>query len=373
MPPRPHTLELHRVAMPLVEPFRVSVADLPAIETVLLRIVAEDAEAWIEAAPHALPFYSPDWAEGTFALLARIAPVVLAADGPRELQARLGAYRGNAFARAALDTAVWVLEAVRAGQPLHRHLGATRDVAEIGADFGILDMHEALLEQIEQAVATGFRRVKLKAAPGWDLAMVEAVRGRFPDLVVHVDCNGAYTLADAELFRALDDFGLAMIEQPLMHDDLVDHARLQEQLRTPICLDESVVSPRHARQALELGSCRAINVKPGRVGGLTNAREIVRLCAEAGATVWIGGMLESALGGAACCALGCLDGVGYPSDVFPTERFYARDLCAPELRFSTDPAGGRFVHAEPVAGLAPVPDPEVLAAWTVEQRTLSLR
>lgn len=369
---RPHRLELRRVALPLAEPWRLSISEEAAIETVLLRLVAEDAEAWAETTPHALPHYAPDWGEATFALLARIAPHVLAADGHADLQARLAAYRGNPFARAGLDAVWWTLEAVRAGQPLHRALGATRETAEVGADIGVLDRPEALLERIDEALAAGYRRVKLKIRPGWDVAVVAAVRERFPDLVVHVDANGAYTLADVDVMRALDRFGLAMIEQPLAHDDLLDHARLQAQLETPICLDESVVSPRHARHAIELGSCRAINVKPGRVGGLTAAREIVAVCREAGVVAWVGGMLESALGAAACLALACLDGCTYPADVFPSERFFPRDLCTPQLRFSTGPDGGRFAVAESVPGLAPVPDPELLEAWTLDRRLLAL-
>lgn len=366
-------LELRRVALPLAEPWRISVSEETAIETVLLRVAATDGvEAWAETTPHALPHYAPDWAEATFALLTRIAPHTLAADDDPGLQERLAGYRGNPFARAALDAARWTLDATRAGEPLHRALGATRDAAEVGADIGVLEDRAALLARVEEAVAQGYRRVKLKIRPGWDVPVVEAVRERFPDLVVHVDCNGAYALADLELLRALDGLGLAMIEQPLAHDDLLDHARLQAQLATPVCLDESIVSPRHARHALELGSCRAINVKPGRVGGLTAAREIVATCAAAGVTAWIGGMLESALGAAACLALACLDGCTYPADVFPSERFYARDLCAPPLRFSTGADGGRFAHAEPVPGLAPVPDPELLDAWTLDRRTLTL-
>ena len=250
--------------------------------------------------------------------------------------------------------------------------GQLRDLraAPVGADIGVLGDLDALLERVQTAVDDGYRRVKLKIRPGWDVEPVTRVRERFPQLTLHVDANGAYTLADGDRLRALDRCGLAMIEQPLAHDDLVDHATLQRSLATPICLDESIASPRHLEHALALGSCRVVNVKPGRVGGITPSLELVARCREAGVGAWIGGMLESALGAADCVALACLDGITYPSDIFPTERFYPRDLAAPALRFETCPQRGRVVRA--ADGAPPEPDPELLDRWSVERRVLAL-
>jgi len=205
--------------------------------------------------------------------------------------------------------------------PLHRLLGATRDRVPVGADFGVMDRLDDLLSAVGKAVEQRFPRVKLKFRPGWDLDMLRAVRKQHPRETFHIDCNSGYRLADLALFRQIDEFRLAMIEQPLAHDDLVDHARLQSEIRTPVCLDESIAHPRHAAQALALKSCLYVNVKPGRVGGLTNAKIIHDLCQQAGIPCWVGGMLESATGAAACVALAMLDNFTYPADIFPSARF----------------------------------------------------
>lgn len=370
--PRLRELEVRHVAMPLKEPWRVSVSEEAEIETVLVCLRAEDGEAWAEAAPHVLPQYCPDWAGASAALLPKIAPLVFTQelDDVAELQRRLGMFRGNMFAKACLDMAWWTLAAKRAGQPLHRMLGATRDFAEGGIAFGVLESHELLCDRIEAAIDLGYRRAKLKVRPGWDVSMLEAVRARFPDFAFHVDCNGIYTLADIDVLLALDRFDLKMIEQPLWHDDLIDHARLQERLQTPVCLDESILSPRHARHAIELGSCRAINVKLGRVGGVTPALEIIELCREAEMTAWVGSNVESSLGQAAGLAAACVEGCNYPADIVPVTKF-VNDLTPPGLRISVDPVHGRIAHAEDVPGLAQTPDPELLDAQTVQRYTVT--
>jgi len=205
---------------------------------------------------------------------------------------------------------------------------------------------ELLIDTIGEALADGFKRVKLKYRPGWDLTMIEAVRSAFPEGVFHIDCNGAYTLEDLPMLRELDRFRLAMIEQPLMYDDLIDHATLQKQLRTPLCLDESITSPDRARKAIAINACGWINLKPGRVGGLTQALEIHDLCAAANVPCWVGGMLESSIGAHHCLALATLPNFHYPADIFPTERFYHEDLgqpamalCAPSLMALPDRPG----------------------------------
>ena len=214
-----------------------------------------------------------------------------------DLQQRLAHFKGNHFAKGALDTAWWVLRPSIEGQPLHRLLGAKRDAVDVGADFGVQDSIGELLAKIGPAVDAGFKRIKLKYRPGWDVRMLEAVRREFPTQTFHIDCNSGYTLNDFEMFCRLDDFNLAMIEQPLAYDDLVDHARLQEAIRTPICLDESINSVNRVEQALDLGSCKWVNIKPGRVGGLTVAVKIHNLCKAQGVGCWVGGMLESRGGG----------------------------------------------------------------------------
>jgi O-succinylbenzoate synthase len=243
---------------------------------------------------------------------------------------------------------------------LHRLLGATRDSAPVGADFGVMDSTDDLLRGIAGAVEAGFPRVKLKFRPGWDIPMLAAVRHEFPEHVFHIDCNSGYRLDDLDMFRRLDDFNLAMIEQPLMHDDLLDHSKLQAAIRTPVCLDESVVSLDRVRQAIELRSCRYVNIKPGRVGGLTPALAIHDACRAAGIPCWVGGMLESAVGARICVALAMLDNFTYPADIFPSSRFYRRDLGQPELVLATGPDGVPHVVAEDVPGIASEPDPDML-------------
>src|SRR5690606_32261467 len=216
---------------------------------------------------------------------------------------RLALVKGNPFAKAALDTAWWVLEAERQRRPLHHLLGATRSRIPVGADFGVLDAVGGLLPQIDNALQQGYPRIKLKFRPGWDIDMLAEVRREFPKATIHIDCNAGYRIEDLDLFRRVDEFELAMIEQPLQYDDLIDHARLQEAITTPVCLDESINSLDRARQSIGLGSCRFINIKPGRVGGLSVAVAIHDLCRQSGIPCWVGGMLESAVGGRICSAL----------------------------------------------------------------------
>lgn len=357
------SIELFHVAMPLIYPWRTAYGEDANGESVLVCLRGGGLEAWGESAPLAAPCYSPEWAGGVFAVLKEwLAPAVLGQDiaSGEQLQARLAHFKGNPFAKGALDTAWWVLDSMRRGQPLHKALGATRHAVPVGADFGIMDSIGDLLAAIRRALEDGFPRVKLKYRPGWDLDMLRAVRREFPTQVFHIDCNSGYRLADLDMFRRIDDLNLAMIEQPLAHDDLVDHAKLQAAIRTPVCLDESVISVERMRQAVELKSCRYVNVKPGRVGGLTAAVAIHSICRDAGIPCWVGGMLESAVGARLCVALAMLDNFTYPADIFPSARFYRADLGRPELLLTRSPDGTPQVEAPDVPGIGASPDPERL-------------
>jgi O-succinylbenzoate synthase len=223
------------------------------------------------------------------------------------------------------------------------------------------------MAKIQGAIDAGFPRVKLKFRPGWDLFMVEAVRSTFPDFTFHIDCNAAYTPADTELFRKLDRFGLAMIEQPLADDgmSLVNHADLQQRIGTPVCLDESAQSLAHVQAAIRLKSCRVVNIKMARVGGLTESRAIQALCAQHDIPCWVGGMLESAIGGAICAELATLPNFTYAGDIFPSSYFYTNDLGKPEIVLS----GRGEVATSRVPGIAQAPDPELLKRWTAEHAT----
>lgn len=323
--------------MPLIYPFRTAFGDDATIESVLVRMDSAGLHGWGEAAPWKYPAYSPECAAGAFMLIRDfLAPLLLGhtIDSGEELQQRLSGIKGNQFAKAALDLAWWDVFAKGRDEPLWKPLGGRRQTIAVGEDFGIMDDLPMLLAAIEKALRAGYKRIKLKYRPGWELEMLCAVRTRFPSAVFHVDCNSAYSLDDLDMFKQLDRFDLAMLEQPLAHDDLVDHAELQRHIRTPICLDESISSPAKARKAAKIAACRWVNIKPGRVGGITNALRIHDICKDAGISCWIGGMLESAVGASHCLALATLDNIRYPSDIFASDKFYVRDLAAPPMALS---------------------------------------
>jgi len=359
-------IELFHVAMPLIYPWRTAYGEDTAIHSVLCRMSSGSTDGWGESAPFAAPCYSPEWAGSVFSLTRDwLAPAVINQDitSGEHLQGRLSLFKGNPFAKATLDTAWWSLASRIQNQPLYKLLGGRRDVIPVGADFGVMDHIDDLITGIGTAVDDGFPRVKLKFRRGWDLEMLREVRKHFPDQTIHIDCNSGYRLDDIDLFRQIDEFQLAMVEQPLAHDDLIDHAKLQASIRTPICLDESVTHPRRAEQAIETKSCQFVNVKPGRVGGLTNAVQIHDMCLAAGIPCWVGGMLESATGAALCIALGTLENFTYPADIFPSSRFYHQDLAEPaiELEWSSD----RQPMARALAEL-PEPRPDQLERRTVQ-------
>ena len=363
-------IELYHVAMPLIYPWRTAYGEDAAIHSLLCRLSSGSLDGWGEGTPFAAPYYSPEWAGGIFAVVRDwLAPAILGKDieSGAQLGEHLSIYKGNPFAKAALDTAWWSLSCKLTGKPLHAALGATRDEVPVGADFGVMDSIDDLLESVGTAVQEGFPRVKLKFRPGWDVAMLEAVRRQHPDFTFHIDCNSGYRLCDLKLFREIDKFQLAMIEQPLQYDDLIDHARLQSQIQTPVCLDESITTRRHAEQAAALKSCRYVNIKPGRVGGLTNAVAIHDACRDAGIPCWAGGMLESSTGAAFCSALAMLDNFTYPGDIFPSSRFYHEDLSDPPLELHKSPGGIPSIRG---CEQLPEPVPARLEKLTVEHAAL---
>jgi len=349
--------------MPLVEPFKTACGDDYENESVLVRLSSGTEYGWGEAAPGKEPTFCHECAATQF-IVARdhIAPRLLGAtiDSGEALNDRLSDIKGNQFAKAAFDLAWWDLHAKMSGEPLWRLLGGRSPVVTAGADFGVMDSIDELLGKVRGAVEDGYKRVKLKCRPGWDLDIVAAVREEFPAITLHIDCNSAYTLEDHELFEDLDHFNLAMIEQPLEHDDLIDHAALQSILSTPLCLDESIISPASARKAVSIGACRWVNIKPGRVGGITNSRAIHDICMDAGVGCWVGGMLESAVGAMHCLHLATLPNIRYASDIFPSTRFFTRDLAAPAMEHS---APSEFTASD-CPGIGAEPDPELLASAT---------
>lgn len=328
-------VEMREIRLRLKHFFETSFGRTVERRILLVRVVGEDgAEGWGECTAGEGPFYSEEWIDGAWEVTRDfLAPMVL--DGRAESAAEVGRLmsrvRGHRMAKAGVETACWDLEARRLGVPLWRHLGGTRDEIPCGVSIGIQDSHAELLEKIEKELADGYQRIKIKIKPGWDRGAVEAVRARFPGILLMVDANSAYTLADAPLFRALDAHRLLMVEQPLAFDDMFDHAELQKQIETPVCLDESVRSAEDARKALALGACRVVNVKLGRVGGHAEARHVERVCREGGVPVWCGGMLESGVGRAHNVAMATLDGFTLPGDVSASSRYWEEDIIVPPV------------------------------------------
>jgi O-succinylbenzoate synthase len=358
-------IDVYRIRLPLVTPFQTAYGCDHAVEPVLVRMVSGERVGWGEAQAFEYPTYCPEYGRGVFGTIRDVlAPALIGheIDSGDALQARLACFKGNPFAKGGLDMAWWDLHAHIRDEPLWRVLGGQSPTVEVGADFGVLDSVDELLVKIGEAIDAGYERVKLKYAPGWDIEMVKTVREAFPELVCHIDCNSAYTLDDLAMFKALDAFDLAMIEQPLMHDDLIDHATLARQIKTPICLDESITSPAKARKAIEIEAARWINIKPIRVGGLTPALAIHDLCQDAGLPCWVGGMVESGLGGQHCLAMATLPNVRYPCDIFPSERFFDPDLIEPGIVLS----GCGRITARDAPGIGVEPDPQRLAELTTD-------
>ncbi len=327
-------VELRIVRLPLARPFQTSSSRKSHLDHILVRVDCGEVVGWGECASPSDPYYCPETTETCWHILHDfLVPSVLGATWStiEELAGRYALVKGNAFAKAGLEMACWDALARSMNKPLHELLGATRGEIRSGVSLGIERDVETLLDQIERHQALGYHRIKLKIAPGWDVDVVRRVRERYPELPLQVDANSAYTLDDLPTMRALDDLGLILIEQPLAHDDIVDHARLQAELKTPICLDESIHSAADARKALDLGSCRVINIKVSRLGGLLESRRVHDLCLKREIPVWCGGMHEFGIGRAANVALAGLPGFSIPGDVSGSDRYYDEDLVEPPI------------------------------------------
>ncbi|HKQ99497.1 MAG TPA: o-succinylbenzoate synthase [Pyrinomonadaceae bacterium] len=328
-------VELREIRLPLVHFFETSFGRTTERRIVLVRVEDENGrEGWGECTAGEGPFYCEEWTESAWRVLETyLAPMVLGREVERAADTftLMKAVRGNRMAKAALETACWDLEAKRAGVPLWKHLGGVRREIPCGVSIGIQDTVEALLEKIRRELDAGYQRIKIKIKPGWDLEVLEKVRAAFPEINLMGDANSAYTLADAQLFRSMDEFNLMMIEQPLAYDDMLDHAALQAQVRTPICLDESVRTPADAAHAIDLKACRIINVKLGRVGGHNEAQEVERICRDRNIPVWCGGMLESGIGRAHNIAMATLEGFTLPGDVSASARYWEEDVIEPAV------------------------------------------
>lgn len=329
------SIELREIHLPLINFFETSFGRTTERRIILVLVRdADGREGWGECTAGEGPFYSDEWTDTAWSTLKEfLAPMVVGKqiDSAADTWALMKPVRGHRMAKAAIETACWDLEAKRAGVPLGKYLGGVRTEIPCGVSLGIQDSPEILIGKIERELAAGYQRIKIKIKPGWDLNIVQQVRKQFPDIRLMGDANSAYTLADAALFRKLDEFNLMMVEQPLAHDDIFDHAELQKQIRTPVCLDESIHSAEDAAHALKLGSCRIVNVKLGRVGGHAEAKRVERVCRENDIPVWSGGMLEAGIGRAHNIAMATLAGFTLPGDVSASGRYWEEDIIEPEV------------------------------------------
>jgi len=362
-------ITLREIQMPLVHFFETSFGRTYGRRILLLTAHCDGVNGWGECVAGEDPYYSSEWTESVWPTIARyLAPAVLGREieSARDCAPLLSRVRGHRMAKAALENALWDAEAKQKNLPLWKLLGGTRTEIPCGVSIGIQDSIEQLLEKIQIELAAGYRRIKVKVKPGWDVKVLEKIRSRWSDITLSCDANSAYTLDQVEHLRVFDQFNLLMIEQPLWDDDIFYHARLQKELRTAICLDESIVNARTAAIAVETGACRIVNIKVGRVGGFNEARKIHDICQAQKIPVWCGGMLESGIGRAHNIALSTLENFRLPGDVSASRRYGKEDIIDPEVTVS--PQGMISVSDQPGTGYRIRED--LIEKLTVRKETL---
>ena len=335
------SIELREIRLPLIHFFETSFGRTTERRIIIVRVTDNHgAEGWGECTAGEEPFYSDEWTESAWATLRDfLAPMVVRREVPSagSTWQLMKGVRGHRMAKAAIETACWDLEAKAMAVPLWKHLGGANREIPSGVSIGIQNSPEVLLEKIAKEINAGYQRIKIKIKPGWDLKIVQRVRRQFPDIQLMADANSAYTLRDVDLFKELDRFNLMMVEQPLAYDDIFDHAELQRQIKTAICLDESIRSAEDAKHAIQLGACKIINLKLGRVGGHAQAKLVEGVARRNQIPVWCGGMLESGIGRAHNIAMSTLPGFVLPGDVSASSRYWEEDIIDPAV--TVTPAG----------------------------------
>lgn len=332
-------IELREIRMRLLHPFETSFGVTRDRRIIVVRVSDGSLEGYGEVTAGEGPFYSHETTDTAWHILSDfVVPRVLGKeiDGPEDFGRLVEGIRGHNMAKGGLEAALWDLEARRRRLPLWRLLGGSIEQIACGVSIGIQPSLDRLLEVIQHELSSGYRRIKIKIKPGWDVEVVRQVRAAFPRILLMCDANSAYTLADIDRFKQMDAFDVMMFEQPLHDEDIIDHAELQLQIRTPVCLDESIHSAEDARKAIAIGACRIINIKLGRVGGFREARAVHDVCRDRGVPVWCGGMLESGIGRAHNIALSSLENFSLPGDVTASRRYWAEDVIDPPVLVSSD-------------------------------------
>lgn len=362
-------VNLYHLRMPLQTPFQTSFGSISHRECILLEIFSEDLRAYGECVADSNPGYSYETVQTAWHILGDyLIPAILGKKikAPNELPNTFNFVRGHPMAKAGLEMAFWDLFGKQEGKSLKTLIGGVRNKVEVGVSVGIQDSSARLIEVVRAYLGQGYSRIKIKIKPGRDVLDAQALRREFPQVRLQVDANSAYTLNTARNLLPLDELNLLMIEQPLDEDDLWDHSLLQKEFKTPFCLDESIVSPRHARQAIEMGACKIINIKAGRVGGISNAILIHDFCLQNDIPVWCGGMLETGVGRAANLALASLPGFVLPGDISATERYYHQDITNEQFELSPDST----LPVPDQAGLGVTIQPDALLRYTLHHHTI---
>lgn len=363
-------ITLFKVEIPMITSFVTSFGKITRKPTVIVKVETnEGLIGYGESAALPFPFYKPETTDICLLVLKKyVAPLILNKkfETIEELMNFLKPIKKNNFAKTGVETAVWMILSLKKNLSLKELLGGKRDKIAVGESIGIKKTIEETLEEISLRKQQGFRRTKIKIKPGWDIKLVKAIRKKFGDIPLMVDANSAYTLKEIKIFKKSDEYDLMMIEQPLADDDIVDHSILQKQIKTPICLDESILSADDARRAIYLGACKIINIKPGRVGGLLESKKIHDLCQKNGIGVWCGGMLETGIGRAFNIAISSLPNFIYPADMSPVNFFYKDDLV--KNSFSVNKNGEIKVPVKP--GLGFEIDEKKIKRYTVEKVVL---
>jgi o-succinylbenzoate synthase len=362
-------ITLHYIRMPLQSPFATSFGSIDTRDCILIEIKADGLTGWGECAADYDPGYSYETSGTSWLILKEfILPPLLGQDvsDAADFQRRVAHVKGHQMAKAGVEMALWDLRGHAQGKSLRQLLGGVHQRVDVGVSVGIQPSSSALVAAVDDYLAQGYRRVKIKIKPGRDIADTQAARRAFPDLRLQVDANSAYTLETAQALLPLDDLNLLLIEQPLAEDDIWDHSRLQPKFRTPLCLDESITKPAHARQAIEMGACRVVNIKPGRVGGLSQGVLIHNLCAAHDIPVWCGGMLETGVGRASNLAIASLSNFKLPGDISATERYYAEDITNEVFTLNSDST----ITVPETPGLGVTINHKALARYRTEMRKI---
>ncbi|HKG54874.1 MAG TPA: o-succinylbenzoate synthase [Anaerolineales bacterium] len=363
------SITLHHISMPLVAPFETSFGRETDRQCVLITLQADGLTGYGECVATRDPGYNYETAGTAWHILKDfVAPLILRQDvtDAGDFQRRVEGIRGHHLAKAGVEMALWDLLGKRAGTSLKEMIGGTRDKVEVGVSIGIQESASALVRTVESYLEKGYRRVKIKIKPGREVDETSTVRRAYPELRLQVDANSAYTLETADALKPLDALDLLLIEQPLYEDDIWDHRKLQAEFKTPICLDESILSPRHARYALEMEACKIINIKPARVAGLSHGIMIHDYCLARNVPVWCGGMLETGVGRASNLAIASLPGFILPGDISASDRYYQRDITNERFVLNDDST----IDVPNGHGLGITIDEEALKQFTLSKITL---